>query len=55
MKVTHAHVIAALLAFSAIAAGSAGSVGPLAQSRLAGPEHARLAAMCGTWDVEMTL
>ena len=38
-------VIAALVAVSAIAAAPAAS---------AGPEHERLTAMCGTWDVEMT-
>ena len=28
---------------------------PASQSSAPDPEHARLAAMCGTWDVEMTL
>jgi hypothetical protein len=36
---------AALVAMSAIAAATTAD---------AGPEHARLIAMCGTWDVEMT-
>jgi len=37
--------IAAIVALHAVAAATA--AGP-------GPEHARLTAMCGTWDVEMT-
>jgi hypothetical protein len=52
MSMNHSRtwLIAALVGISAIAApGSAGAVaGP-------GPEHARLTAMSGTWDVEMTL
>ncbi len=40
-------VIAALVAASAIAAATIAMAG-------AGPEHARLAAMCGTWNVEIT-
>jgi len=41
-------LIAALVAVSAIAAATTANAGP------AGPEHARLTVMCGTWDVEMT-
>lgn len=40
-----AYLIAALVVMSAIAAAAIAN---------AGPEHARLTAMCGTWDVEMT-
>jgi hypothetical protein len=53
-------LIAALVTLSAIAAATTVSAGPPASSRKAstvpeaGPEHARLTAMCGTWDVEMT-
>src|SRR5438445_11587292 len=39
--------ITALVAMGAIAAPQSAGTGP-------GPEHARLTAMCGTWDVEMT-
>jgi hypothetical protein len=39
--------VVALSAVSAIAAATTANAGP-------GPEHARLTAMCGTWDVEMT-
>src|SRR5258708_37748871 len=42
-------LIAALAAVSAIVAATAANAGPAA-----GPEHARLIAMCGAWDVEMT-
>jgi hypothetical protein len=45
MNRPRACVIAALVAVSAIAAATAVN---------AAPEHARLTAMCGTWDVEMT-
>jgi hypothetical protein len=45
MSRPRAPLIAALVAVSAIAA---------ATSANAGPEHERLTAMCGTWDVEMT-
>ena len=41
-------LIAALVAVSAIAAATTVNADP------ADPEHARLTAMCGTWDVEMT-
>jgi len=60
MNRPHARLIAALLAMSAIAAATTANAGsPVAfkhESTLpeAGPEHARLTAMCGTWDVEMT-
>jgi hypothetical protein len=53
-------LIAALVTLSAIASATTASAGPPASSRKpstvpeAGPEHARLTAMCGTWDVEMT-
>ena len=49
-------VIAALVAVSAIAAATTVNAGSPASSKMAeaGPEHARLIAMCGTWDVEMT-
>lgn len=49
MNCPRACVIAALVAVSAIAAATTASAGPPAD-----PEHARLAAMSGTWDVEMT-
>jgi hypothetical protein len=42
-------LIAALAAVSAIVAAKTANAGPAA-----GPEHARLTAMCGAWDVEMT-
>jgi hypothetical protein len=45
MNRPRALLIAALVAVSAIAA---------ATPAIAGPEHERLTAMCGTWDVEMT-
>ena len=51
MNRPRACVIAALVAVSAIAAATTANAGPPAPS---GPEHARLTAMCGTWDVEMT-
>lgn len=44
-------VIAALVAAGAIAAATNTNAGPPP----ADPEHARLVAMCGVWDVEMTL
>ena len=44
MNSPRARLVAALVAVSAITATAAN----------AGPEHARLIAMCGTWDVEMT-
>jgi Protein of unknown function (DUF1579) len=59
MNTSRAGVIAALVAVSALApAVHAGSPAPPnKESRMAAtdPEHARLTAMCGTWDVEMTL
>ena len=45
MSRPRACLIAALVAVSAIA---------VAPAAIAGPEHERLTAMCGTWDVEMT-
>jgi len=45
MSRPRARLIAVLVAVSAIAAAATAS---------AGPEHERLTAMCGTWDVEMT-
>ena len=60
MNRPRACLIAALVAVSAIAAATTANAGPPAPSRNesrmpdAGPEHARLTAMCGTWDVEMT-
>jgi hypothetical protein len=42
-----AHAIAVMAATLAIAATTAIAAAPA-------PEHARLAAMCGTWDVDMT-
>ena len=42
-------LLAALVALSAIAAATAAFAGPPSD-----PEHARLTAMCGTWDVEVT-
>jgi hypothetical protein len=53
-------LFAALVAVSAIAGATTANAGPPAPSRKeskiteADPEHARLIAMCGTWDVEMT-
>jgi len=53
-------LIAAFVAVSAIGGTTAANAGPPApstkKSRMsqAGPEHARLAAMCGSWNVEMT-
>ena len=53
-------LIAALVAVSAIAGATTANAGPPAPSRKeskiteADPEHARLIAMCATWDVEMT-
>jgi hypothetical protein len=53
-------LIAALVAVSGItgaaAANTASPVPSSKESTMAapGPEHARLTAMCGTWDVEMT-
>src|ERR1017187_9523240 len=55
MSRLHACWIAALVAVSAIAA--AGPPAPFqkeSKTRGSDPEHARLTAMCGTWDVEMT-
>jgi hypothetical protein len=45
MSRPRARLIAVLVAVSAIAAATTAN---------AGPEHDRLTAMCGTWDVEMT-
>lgn len=50
-------VIAVLVAVSAsalTAAGGSPSPSPTAPTRKTGPEHARLTALCGTWDVELT-
>jgi len=51
-------VIAALVAASAIAAGMTTNAAPPAPPQEAkapaDPDHERLTAMCGTWDVEMT-
>jgi Protein of unknown function (DUF1579) len=50
-------VIAASVAVSVIAVAtlSAAVFTPVrAQSKMSAPEHARLIAMCGTWDVEVT-
>ena len=54
-----ARLIAALVAVIAIAAVPTADAGPSAATKesalsQAGPEHARLTAMCGTWDVEIT-
>jgi hypothetical protein len=50
----HTRLIAALAIASAVATGNA-RVGAQAPSKPgADPDHARLAAMSGTWDVEMT-
>jgi hypothetical protein len=52
--------IVALVAVSAIAAATTANASPREPSEKefkmieAGPEHTRLTAMCGTWDVEMT-
>ena len=60
MNRPRACLIAALVAVSAIAAATTANAGPPAPSKkeskmpVAGPEHARLTAMCGTWDVELT-
>ena len=58
MNRPRACVIAALAVVSAIAAATTANAGLPAPSESnmpeAGPEQARLAAMCGTWDVEMT-
>jgi Protein of unknown function (DUF1579) len=60
MNCPRACLIAALVAMSAIPLPTAANAGPPVpsekESRMAapGPEHARLTAMCGTWDVEMT-
>ena len=48
MNRLRAYVIAALVAVSALAAATTAGAAP------PDPEHARLIAMCGTWDVEMT-
>ena len=45
MSRPRARLIAVLVAVSAIAAATTAN---------AGPEHDRLTAMCGTWDVERT-
>lgn len=45
MNRPRACLIAALVTVSAIAAATTANGGQ------AGPEHARLTAMCGTWDV----
>jgi Protein of unknown function (DUF1579) len=59
MKYSRACGIAALLIASAIstAATTAGARPPFGEESMmpTGPEHTRLTAMCGTWDVEMTL
>ena len=53
-------IIAALVLVSAMTAAAGASAGRAAprgkESAMSapGPEHARLTAMCGTWDVEMT-
>jgi hypothetical protein len=53
-----------ILLLAALAIASAVTIGAVAERQGAGkegggvgmdPEHARLGAMCGTWDVEMTL
>src|SRR3954447_8059453 len=60
MNHPRAFLIAALITVSALAAAAptvnAGPPGPRSResTRPAGPEHARLTAMCGTWNVEMT-
>jgi hypothetical protein len=60
MTRSRACLIAALVAVSAIASATTANAGPPApsttQSKMpeADPEHARLIAMCGIWDVEMT-
>lgn len=59
MNRPRACTIAALIAVSAIAAAPANAVRPLspgskAATPSADPEHARLTAMVGTWDVDMT-
>lgn len=48
MNRLRAYVIAALVAVSTIAAATPAAAAP------PDPEHARLIAMCGTWDVEVT-
>jgi hypothetical protein len=60
MNRPRACLIATLVAVSAIAVATTANAGTPAPSRKeskmpgAGPEHARLTAMCGTWDVEIT-
>ena len=60
MNRLRACLIAALFAVSAIAAATTANGGPQTTSKKEAkspggdPEHARLTAMCGTWDVEMT-
>ena len=59
MNTSHACVIAALVGASALApiasAGSSAASNRESRTAATDPEHARLTAMCGTWDVEMTL
>jgi hypothetical protein len=50
----HVRWIAALVAVGAIAAATTVSGPAPVQKRGSDPEHVRLTAMCGTWDVEMT-
>jgi uncharacterized protein DUF1579 len=50
-------VVVAVSGMASVTTVSAGRPAPLRkeiQMAKAGPEHARLTAMCGTWDVEMT-
>ena len=60
MNRTRACLTAALVAVSVIAAATTATGDPPAPPKneskapQADPEHARLTAMCGTWDVEMT-
>ncbi len=58
MNCLRACLSAALVVVSAIAATTSANARPPASSRTdrseTDPEHARLVAMCGTWDVEMT-
>jgi hypothetical protein len=53
MHRTYARWIAVLIAVSAIAAPPA-SFQKESKTRGSDPEHARLIAMCGAWDVELT-
>jgi|GEM_PF-2003603 len=56
MHRVRACLIAALVTVGAIAAATTAGAAPPAPSKMPGadPEHARLTAMSGTWDVEMT-